>query len=67
MSQLLDEWRSCDGYRIRAALSNGETLTFRFNEQPVDTQAAVDALESDHLARLQAEVDAEIVLEIVPE
>ncbi len=52
---------------MQCVLSNGETLTFRFGEQPVDAQVAADALETAHLARLAEETDAVIVLEIVPE
>ena len=67
MTLILDQWSSCDGWRMQCLLSNGETLTFRFGEQPVDAQVAADALETAHLARLAEEADAIIVLEIVPE
>lgn len=67
MAGIIEATQSCDGYVVSCLLSNDERITFHWPEKPADVQAATDAQEAAHLARLAAEEEAEIELEIVPE
>jgi len=57
VATILSQDAVCDGYDVRCLLASGATLSWHFLLQPIDVQAAVDALEADYLARLESELE----------